>query len=434
MAYQETTTTSYGSRVGSSFKGILSGLFLLVFGTGLLWWNEGSNKKTGDAIDDAYDVTQIVPDISTLNPALSGKMVLATGTASTTETLSDGLFGLNLNAVRLERKVEYYQWVEHASSHSEDKLGGSQETTTTYTYDKQWVDKPINSSNFKDPAFKGNNTVWKQVEEQKWIAKNVTFGAYVLPENLIAQISGEQQAAVDPSTPAFTNFKNSVNKAVTASGNMVYIGPNPASPEVGDVKITFTMISPSNLVTIWSQVNGNTFCSYTHKNGQKISDLYMGSRSLEEVKQNAEETNTVWTWVLRVVGFFLIYWAFSNLFGFIVAILKVVPALAAIASFGTSLISGILAFVWSLVVIILAWIFYRPIVLVLVLAAIGGLVYYFIQRKKKAKEEAATGASTPTPAPAPAPAPAAPETPTVPTEEPTVPMGDSAKDDAPKAE
>ena len=45
MAYQETRTVGYGSRVGSSFRGIGAGIMLFLAGTALLWWNEGRAVK-----------------------------------------------------------------------------------------------------------------------------------------------------------------------------------------------------------------------------------------------------------------------------------------------------------------------------------------------------------------------------------------------------
>ena len=53
MAYTETTTTGYGTRVGNSFKAIGSGLLLFVLGTALLWWNEGRAVKTEKMLDEA---------------------------------------------------------------------------------------------------------------------------------------------------------------------------------------------------------------------------------------------------------------------------------------------------------------------------------------------------------------------------------------------
>ena len=44
-----------------------------------------------------------------------------------------------------------YQWKEESHSESQDNLGGSETTTTTYPYDKIWSDSPIDSSYFKKP-------------------------------------------------------------------------------------------------------------------------------------------------------------------------------------------------------------------------------------------------------------------------------------------
>ena len=53
MAYTETSTTGYGTRVGNSFRAIGSGLLLLVLGTALLWWNEGRAVKTEKMLNEA---------------------------------------------------------------------------------------------------------------------------------------------------------------------------------------------------------------------------------------------------------------------------------------------------------------------------------------------------------------------------------------------
>ena len=53
MAYTETTTTGYVTRVGNSFKAIGSGLLLFLLGTALLWWNEGRAVKTEKMLDEA---------------------------------------------------------------------------------------------------------------------------------------------------------------------------------------------------------------------------------------------------------------------------------------------------------------------------------------------------------------------------------------------
>lgn len=50
----------------------------------------------------------------------------------------------------LQRNVEMYAWVENKETTTKDKVGGGQEETTTYTYEKKWTDEPQDSSVFKE--------------------------------------------------------------------------------------------------------------------------------------------------------------------------------------------------------------------------------------------------------------------------------------------
>ena len=61
----------------------------------------------------------------------------------------DGTFGVSVNAIMLNRNVEVYQWVEEQKSEKVKKLGGSEETITTYTYKKEWKPNLIDSKQFK---------------------------------------------------------------------------------------------------------------------------------------------------------------------------------------------------------------------------------------------------------------------------------------------
>lgn len=152
MAYTETTTTGYGTRVGRSFKGILSGLLFVVAGTVLLWWNEGRAVKTDKMLNEAEKVCIDMENPSKISQEYEGELVCATAMATTDEVLADREFGFSENAIGLRRRVEYFQWVENAHSESEDKLGGKEVTTTTYTYTQEWSSRPIDSGQFHDPA------------------------------------------------------------------------------------------------------------------------------------------------------------------------------------------------------------------------------------------------------------------------------------------
>ena len=450
MAYQEKTTTGYGTRVGNSIKGIFTGFILIIGATILLWWNEGRAVKTADMLEDAQGACVEMPNPDKKSAEFEGELVCATAMANTDEVLTDKEFGISENAISLSRKVEYFQWVEHSESKSEDKLGGKQETTTTYTYTREWVSSPVNSDEFKDPAYQGKNYTWTTVEDQDVWAENVTFGAYVLNESLIHSISStealelnidEQQlqamdktiadtyarikglptpntnvAQAQPAQPAqpvaadSTALTDSVKTVIPDSisqnnkvdleyvhqmGNVLYYGRTANAPEVGDVRITFEKVVPAK-VTVVSQVEGNTFKPYTASNKKKFQTLRMGKKSIDEIFEEENESNSMWTWVLRIVGILLVISGFKGLFGFLETILKVVPVLANIFAFGVGIICTIVGLVYSLIVIALAWIFYRPVLGIIILLIAGFLIWVFaFNGKKKLAELTNKGKATP---------------------------------------
>jgi len=65
-------------------------------------------------------------------------------------------------------------------------------TTTTYTYSKEWVSSPVESGQFKAPAYQKLTTVLTTVEDAEQYAENVSFGAYKLNESLIHSISSSE--------------------------------------------------------------------------------------------------------------------------------------------------------------------------------------------------------------------------------------------------
>ena len=103
-SYTEVTSTNWFSRLGNSFKGIGTGILLIVAATVLLWWNEGRTVRTGDAIAEAQMVTEPTPSIDKIDSAFEGKMVYAAGRAVTKDELTDPVFGVKVNAIKMRRR------------------------------------------------------------------------------------------------------------------------------------------------------------------------------------------------------------------------------------------------------------------------------------------------------------------------------------------
>ncbi|MBR5168009.1 MAG: TMEM43 family protein [Salinivirgaceae bacterium] len=393
MAYSETTTVGYGKRLSGSLKGILIGFLLLIVGTVLLWWNEGRAVKTARSIKGAYEQTiKETPDLSAVNAELNGKMICAPGLATTNDVVSDPFFGISANAIRIERKVEFYQFVQKSETKTEDKVGGKQEQTTTYTYSEEWVSSPVNSNDFKDSNYKGKNTVvMNNIRSDKMQAQNVTVGAYTLPQSMVSSISGGKPMSVSLSAEKLSELNNTVAQAlgqsdgqfVTVSGNQIYLGKNPNSPAIGDIKITFTQVDPTD-VTIWAKVSGSTFEKFVASNDYSVGGLYMGTKTLDQLKEQSESANSVLTWLFRLVGLVIVFFGYKGVFDIVVTLLKVLPFLAKIANVGVSIVCGVLGLAWSLIIIAIAWLFYRPILAIILIAIVVGLFVFLSKRSKDA--------------------------------------------------
>ena len=400
-SYTEVTSTSWFSRLGDSFKGIGTGFLLIIAATALLWWNEGRTVRTGDAIAEAQMVTEPMPAITRIDSAFEGKMVYATGRAATSDELVDPVFGIKVNAIKLRRKVEYYQWVEHRSTEKRQKLGGGEETVTTYSYTQEWVGNPVDSRSFKRSEGHENKTRI-QSEDESWLAPNVTFGAYRFPEFLTRSIGGEkalnlslsaeqraelQKAFFAPNAGLDTSQVLGQEGAsmIHSQGNTLYVGRQPGTPAIGDVRVSF-FETPAAEVSILARVSGDTFVPFRASNGNTFSRLAMGTHDMNGMFEDAKSGNATMAWILRGVGLVLCVVGFGMIFAPLKIVADVIPLLGSIVGAGTGLVAGLLGSAWSMVIIAIAWIRFRPVLAFCLLGAALVLVILLVikGRMKKA--------------------------------------------------
>ena len=171
-----------------------------------------------------------------------------------------------------------------------------------------------------------------------------------------------------------------INLAPTAANGSTV---NPGAPEVGDVRITWTYIPDTVAISVASCQMGNTFTPYVAENGYKVDLLQMGTKSKDVMFQAAKDGNTMWTWILRFVGWFLMYIGLGMILKPLSVLGDVLPIIGNILEFGISIISFFVSSIVALVVISIAWLLYRPLLGIVLLAAAGGLVWLLIKRKKK---------------------------------------------------
>jgi hypothetical protein len=334
--------------------------------------------RTARSLEEGAGVVVSVAS-SPVESANEGRLVHVAGEATTTEVLADPELGVRANAIRLERVVEMYQWEEEKKSEKKKKLGGGEETVTTYSYKKGWSDSPVDSSDFKEPTGHTNPSAFP-MEKKSWRASTVTLGAFHLSDPVVDRLDQETEVPVDPAAlPAAMKGK------VAPNGAGYYMGGNPQSPQVGDARLTFKAVKPAAVSLVARQV-GDTFEAYPAKAGDQILLVKYGTLSADAMFKAAQAENATLTWILRLVGFLIMFFGLLMVFRPVTVFADVIPIFGTLLGAGLGIFAGLGAAALSLMTIAVSWIFFRPLlgIALLVLAAggIAALVVLGLKRKE----------------------------------------------------
>jgi hypothetical protein len=370
--FTEVTTKSWGSRLMSSITGVLFGIILAIVGVILLFWNEGRAIHTARALAEAgSSFVAVSPDA--VQAANEGKMVYANGPVETAETLSDPQFGVALGALKLERTAETYQWTEKEETKTSKNLGGSEETRKTYTYTREWVSQPVDSTHFKEQAGHVNPPV-EVAPKSTETADKAHLGAFQVPAELIGQLSADEALSVSDTDLAKVSPALRAKTHVNGAG--FYLGSDPANAQLGDQRVSFKVLRPAT-VSLMAMQSGQGFQPYSAKSGSTVELIELGTVPAALLVGHAESRNHLITWLVRAGGFVLIFVGFALLFGPLDTLGDVVPFIGSILRIGAGLLSFFGAAIVSFVVIAVAWFAYRPLLSVaLIAAAIGVLILW----------------------------------------------------------
>lgn len=372
----EVTRQSYGSRIMGSIRGILLGVVLALIAFPLLFWNEGRAVRTAKSLAEGAAAVQSV-EAETIDPTNESKLVHLTGQASTEDVLQDATFGIHEpHAIRLRRVVEMYQWRETSQTETQREVGGSETRTTTYSYQKDWADSLIDSTRFHD-AQSHQNPLSLPIDDHEDRADRVTVGAFVLSEGLVGQIrrtEGRPFTEEDLEALPEQLQDRLGSRQLSIREGLLYGVEDAAKETIGDVRVRFEVTRPMTVSVIARQM-GDNLVPYPTRAGDSLAFLQAGMHDADSMFASAVQANVQMTWILRFVGFFLMFIGFGMVFKPLAVLADVLPFLGDMMRVGTGLLAGVLAFSLSLATIAIGWIFYRPLLGILLLAvAIGALI------------------------------------------------------------
>jgi hypothetical protein len=370
------TTRSWGSRLGNSIKGILVGLVLFIGSFILLSWNERNAVRQYKTLNEVR-IAAVEIQATDVPSASDGKLVHVSGVTQTPDTLEDPEFGIRVtDSIHLDRQVEMYQWEESSRSETRTRVGGGQETVTTYSYDTRWSERLIDSSRFYEQNPARRNPGRMPYSSLSVSASNVGLGNFVLATEIISQIRGRQDLPLweqDLRLPANARLH----------GEHIYVGENPASPQVGDVRIKFS-VAPAGTVSIIAGQEGTRLTrSWTDFSGNAYARVQTGAHSKEAMITQAEREVKILTWVLRFVGWLVMSVGLVLTLAPLRVMADVLPFVGRLVGTGVGLVSGLVAAGLSLATIAIAWIVVRPMIgIPLLVAAVGlGSIWIAVRRR-----------------------------------------------------
>jgi hypothetical protein len=375
MAFQEVSQIGWFGRIGSSIKGILFGVVLILVALVVLVLNERNAVADIRANKElAAKVVSVGND--TVDAANEGKLVHMNGPAKTEDILKNSKFGIEENAIRLSWDAQIYQWEENEKTETKKKLGGGEERVTTYTYKKEWASSPVDSSGFKESGHE--NAGEQEYQSGSEQAKEVTLGAFSLAPRLISQIRSSEPYVV-AKLPSSLEGKGTIADGVFYTGDL-------NNPNVGDERVAFTLTRPGDVSVIAVQM-GNTFSAYKTKSGKDKFVLYEGLLTANEVVQGEEGKAKVLRWILRGLGTFMMFIGFGLLMKPLSVLADVVPLFGSLVGGVTWLISLLLSVGISFVVIAISWISFRPLIGIPLLVLGVGCFVLVIRKLMKARKE-----------------------------------------------
>ncbi len=380
-SFTETEEVGWGSRLKDSIGSAVGGGVLFLASFVILFSNEGCSVKNAKAIKEGAKSVISLPSVEKIDPANNAKLVHFSGKTELGGKLTDTDTGISVDAIKLTRSVEMYQWHESKETKTEKKIGGGETKTHTYTYKKEWSSSLIDSSGFKKPEGR-RNPASMPLGELKLINEDIKVGAFSIPSGLASGLSDADDLKITPQQNFGLSAQFATLYKVQPDGSL-YKG-TPENPAIGDVRIFYETV-PAQEVSIIAAQNGNTVAQHQTTEDRTTFLIASGNVTADAMFKTQAEGNKMMTWVLRLVGFMAMAFGLYMVFKPLATVADVLPFLGNLLEFGLGIFSFLIALFLSLITIAIAWIFYRPLLgIALLVLGVGGILSwkYYAARKK----------------------------------------------------
>lgn len=257
------------------------GALLLLAGAGVIAMTEQGLLETRHASDRHGGQILDLGDGGSPGQTRHGYLVRVSGPMRVVEEPYDPEFGQKAHAPVLIRHVEMFQWREIS-------VGG------LVHYELDWVDRPVDSRHFAQPAGHINPERFP-IEGKQFDAGQVRLGSYSMSAPLLHALPGG-----DLITPEIKSLPANLVASFSLNGNYFTTGNHPDRPRLGDLRVSWEAI-PSQVITVFAQVNGDQLVPSANATDGKGFDVQIGERALVDVVPDVPAPPS-YVWLRRVLA------------------------------------------------------------------------------------------------------------------------------------
>ena len=279
-----------------SIRVVIFGFALTVAAVALLWWTEARPLRALQSLDETETLTQTVPDDAEL-AVYDGHVVRLAGRTVAAGPIVDDHFGVAADALRLRRRAQVLQWherIEHVASRSDGRAA----TTELALYRRDWSDTPIDSSDFRQ-ADSHRNPTRKPIADAAWNAPAVHVHGVRLSPAFLHQLNHFEPWPV--TAELWRSLPADIRGHFHLHEGILYSSAYPEAPQVGDVRIAFEIVPPSD-VTAVGRLSRGVLSAYEAKAGRPVALIEVGNLRAADLFDHANDAVPRPGWLNRGLG------------------------------------------------------------------------------------------------------------------------------------
>eukprot|EP00092_Neocalanus_flemingeri_P003678 GFUD01003952.1.p1 GENE.GFUD01003952.1~~GFUD01003952.1.p1 ORF type:complete len:406 (+),score=125.46 GFUD01003952.1:100-1317(+) len=331
------------------------GMVMVLVGGGLLFWNEGRAVRTSVALAEGLRDVLIPETLDVVFEENNGALVLVGGALTIEDSLTDEFYGISVPAVKMRKVVQVYQWYETEDAHNQNIDTGDHDTHVekSYSYDTDWFDQHIDSSNFANTLGHHNPHLDSWPANSSLLTNSrVKIGGFLLGTD-----AKEKFSEFKP----FTSDSRPHSAGVKIYAGLYYHCRNVWEPEVGEHRVQFSYAGRhGDQFTVVGRQAGREVRPYQTEAGEELLLLQAGLKEAGEVFHAEQISNRTATWVYRLAGWFVAFLGLSCLSSLLEMMMDQYPIMRRMVALGVTSLHFSVSITLSLSIIGLGWLWYRP--------------------------------------------------------------------------